>query len=133
LADIQAIVGRLSQHSFVIRGWSVTLVSVMFAIIASQNRQSWVMVLFALGSTLIFWILDAYYLRRERMFRHLYDAAAKRLTEGSVAPEVRPFDMDIRGYAARVPSFVATLFAGHIVAIPAMLASLIVTYALLAH
>jgi hypothetical protein len=132
LADIQVIVGRLSQHSFVIRGWSVTLVSVMFAIIASQGGRPMAMILFAMGATLIFWALDAFYLRRERLFRYLYKVTSMHLLQDEAAPELRPFDMDVQRYVDKVPSFAATLFTGHVVAIPAMLTTLIITYFLLA-
>lgn len=131
LADIQVIVSRLSQHSFIIRGWSVTLVSVLFAILSNRSRQSWGMILFALGATLIFWTLDAFYLRRERLFRHLYHAAAARLTQREATVDVRPFDMDVRKFENQVPGFAATLFTGHVVAIPAMLTTLILAYGLM--
>src|SRR6266568_4303355 len=128
LADGQAVIERLSQHSFVIRGWSVTLVSVVFAILSTRERtQSWP-VLIALAPALVFWILDAYYLRQERLYRCLYLAAGRRLTDGEAGPDVAPFDMDVSRYSSHVRSFTRTLFASHVLAIPAMLTVLIVTY-----
>lgn len=111
----------------------MTLVSVVFAILGSRERGSWTMALVALAPTLIFWGLDAYYLRRERLFRSLYFAAARRLTEGQGAPDVAPFDMDVTPYAADVRSLAATLFAGHVFVIPAMLVALIIAFAVLSY
>jgi hypothetical protein len=131
LEDVQAIITRLSQNSFVIRGWSVTLVSVVFAIISTRAHGSQALLLIALMPALIFWGLDAYYLRQERMFRKLYTAVAHRLTAGAAAPEVSPFDMDASRYADEVAGFFATLFAGHVLAIPAMLSVLALGYTVL--
>jgi hypothetical protein len=99
LADIQAVIARLSQSSFAIRGWSVTLVSIVFAIFVTAGGDH-VMIFTTLIPTAIFWTLDAYYLRKERLFRQLHNAAARQLTQPNPdeALAVMPFDMSTDRY-----------------------------------
>lgn len=133
LADVQAVITRMSQNSFIVRGWSVTLVSVVFAILGTRSGGSRMLALFALVPALIFWGLDTYYLRQERRFRCLYAAVARQLSDdGRTVEPVPLFDMEARRYVTAEPRFVATLFTGHVIAIPAMLAAVVLGYAVFA-
>lgn len=69
---IQAVISRMAGNSFALKGWSITLVSALFALAADEMNE-WYAVL-ALLPALSFWGLDAYYLRQEKLFRNLYDA-----------------------------------------------------------
>ncbi len=71
LVMIQKIIDRLSQHSFLIKGWSVTLVSAMFAL-AAQNANL-VFIYLAYFPPILFWILDSYFLWQEKLYRALYN------------------------------------------------------------
>ena len=70
LEMIQGIVNRLSSNSFQLKGWSVTLITALFAFAASGKdpRFSYI----AFFPALSFWLLDGYFLRQERLFRKLY-------------------------------------------------------------
>jgi hypothetical protein len=61
----------MAANSFVLKGWSVTLVTGLFALAADGGRGEYA----ALGlvPAVSFWWLDAYYLRLERLFRKLHD------------------------------------------------------------
>lgn len=73
LEFIQGVVDRLGRNSFLLKGWSMTvLVAGALLMMRLRPDQS----LFA--STLLipvfgFWLLDAYFLRQERLFRAEYD------------------------------------------------------------
>lgn len=71
LEMIQGIINRLSQNSFLLKGWSVILVSGLFAL-AAQNSQV-MFIYLAYFPAIAFWILDGYFLHQERLFRALYD------------------------------------------------------------
>ena len=71
LQMIQGVVNRLSHNSFLLKGWSVVLVSAMFALGASES--SLLFVLLAYFPAIVFWGLDGYFLRQEKLFRALYD------------------------------------------------------------
>ena len=71
LEMIQGIVNRLSHNSFLLKGWSVVLVSAMFALAAKDSQIMFVYL--AYFPAIAFWGLDGYFLRQERLFRELYD------------------------------------------------------------
>lgn len=72
LKMIQAVISRMAQNSFLIKGWTVTLIAALFALAAADSNPA--MVVIALVPAVGFWLLDAYFLRQERLFRSLYDA-----------------------------------------------------------
>lgn len=89
LEMVQAVVARLGTDSFLIKGWAVTLTVALFGFAISGD--DWRLAVLGAGPALALWCLDAYFLRAERLFRHLYDA----IRSGS--PEVEPFFMAATG------------------------------------
>ena len=71
LGMIQGVVNRLSHNSFLLKGWSVILVSAMFALAAKDAKV--VFIYLAYFPAISFWGLDGYFLHQERLFRALYD------------------------------------------------------------
>lgn len=69
LEMIQGVINRMGTNSFMIKGWAVTLVSALFALSVENHK----FVFIALIPILLFWYLDAFFLRQERLFRKLYD------------------------------------------------------------
>src|SRR2546421_3517124 len=68
---IQNVINRMANNSFFVKGWCVTLVSVLLALASQNNNPKYVIIAFL--PSIMFWILDAYFLRQERLFRKLYD------------------------------------------------------------
>ncbi len=68
---IQAVISRMAQNSFVLKGWSVTLGTGILGVAISEKQAvfAWLGFLPALA----FWGLDAFYLRQEKLFRALHD------------------------------------------------------------
>jgi len=66
---IQDIIKRMAFNSFMIKGWAITLVVVTLLLKGTEKYQVWI----AFIPLLVFWFLDAYFLRQERMYRILYD------------------------------------------------------------
>ena len=71
LEMIQGVVNRLSQNSFLLKGWSVILVSALMTLAAKDSNL--VFIFLAYFPALAFWFLDGYFLWQERLFRALYD------------------------------------------------------------
>lgn len=71
LEMIQGIVNRLSHNSFLLKGWTVVLVSALFALAAKD--KNYLFVYLAYFPSIAFWCLDGYFLWQERLFRALYD------------------------------------------------------------
>lgn len=72
LEFIQNTITRMSHNSFLLKGWAVTLVGALFAL--STKSIDGGIVLIAILLTAMFWLLDAYYLSKEHLFRLHYDA-----------------------------------------------------------
>ncbi len=69
---IQAVVSRLGTDSFLIKGWAVTLASAFIGFGISKSDAG--LAVAAVGPSVVFWLLDAYFLQAERLFRKLFDA-----------------------------------------------------------
>ena len=69
---IQDIIKRMASNSFIIKGWTVTLVVVTLLLRGSKYQ-----VLIAFIPILVFWFLDAYFLWQERLYRRLYNWVIK--------------------------------------------------------
>lgn len=65
---IQDIIKRLAFNSFMIKGWAITLVVVTLLLKGDKYQ-----VLISFIPLIVFWFLNAYFLRQERMYRKLYD------------------------------------------------------------
>jgi len=104
LKMIQGAIARMAQNSFLLKGWSVTLVTALVAVALSVTGKRYAVL--AIYPALAFWGLDAFYLRQERLFRRLHDAVL-------AAPERRPpiFSLDTEPVAATVPSWWSTLIS----------------------
>ena len=89
---IQAVVTRLGNSSFLIKGWTLTIAAAFFAVVTS--RQSWQIAVIGVVPLVGFWFLDGVFLRTERMFRRLYDDA--RLAD----TRVELLSMDVSPYRA---------------------------------
>ena len=102
LEMIQAISSRMASNSFFLKGWSVTLAAAIIALAASGTDRRFILV--ALIPAIAFWCLDAYYLRKERLFRKLYDDVRSLLVNqaGIAIPTEGLFSMKTSKYEVEV-------------------------------
>ena len=70
LEAIQRVVDRLSNISFILKGWAVSLVAGLMALAASGSNQGFVLIAYI--PIVVFWFLDAYFLMMERQYRELF-------------------------------------------------------------
>lgn len=76
LEFIQAIITRMGSNLFILKGWTITLIVALFTFTAKDTNN--IYVLFSYFVLFIFWILDGYFLSRERCFRALYNHVRKK-------------------------------------------------------
>lgn len=74
LESIQKIIERLSNCSFYLKGWAVTLVAGLTALAAKDSNTGYALIAYI--PVACFWFLDSYYLMMERQFKDLYKAQA---------------------------------------------------------
>lgn len=75
LEFIQGIINRMAHNSFIIKGWLLTIITALIAISINKDTNDLITVTFI--PIIIFWFLDAFFLRQERLFRHLYNKVRK--------------------------------------------------------
>ena len=86
LEIIQGVINRMANNAFLLKGWTVVLVSALFALAAKDSNKLYIYL--AYFPTIAFWILDGYFLWQERLYRKLYDKVRK------MSPSDIDFSMD---------------------------------------
>ena len=75
LSFIQGVITRMNSNSFSMKGWMVAIVSALCAVYASnaQADTAYVYFIAAIVADILFFFLDAYYLKMEKEYRNLYN------------------------------------------------------------
>lgn len=123
---IQGVVNRLSTNSFLLKGWTVVLVSALFALSAADSKLAFVFLAYI--PAVVFWGLDGFFLWQEKLYRKLYDHV-RGLDESEI-----DFSMDTTPFKteARAPTWIGatiskTLVPFHGVLIFAIIVVMILT------
>ncbi len=123
LEMIQGVVNRLSHNSFLLKGWSVVLVSAMFALSARDSAALFVYL--AYFPAIAFWGWTG--LRQEQLFRELYDKVRK-LPDSSV-----DYSMDTSEVSSEeVAPWICTVFSSTILGFHGVLVASITLVAFVA-
>lgn len=72
LEFIQQIINRYNSNSFIIKGWTITIVSAILALAGTVKEPRLIPI--AIIPIILFWFIDTYYLSNERCFVDLYNA-----------------------------------------------------------
>ncbi|EGR1463598.1 hypothetical protein D7151_06225 [Vibrio cholerae] len=70
LEFIQNVISRMNSNSFLLKGWSITLVSALFALAAKDANINYVLISYIVLP--VFWVLDGFFISTERAYRVLY-------------------------------------------------------------
>ena len=69
---IQNCISRMAQNSFLIKGWALTVVTVVLALM-EKNIDPIYLCLVLFIPLMAFWYLDAFFLQTEKMYRKMYE------------------------------------------------------------
>lgn len=69
---VQNCITRMGQNSFNIKGWLIALIIAVIALLP-ENINTKYICLIVCGVSLIFWYLDAFFLKTEKLYRWKYD------------------------------------------------------------
>ena len=83
LTIMQGVINRMAENSRSCKVWCVTLVAATLVLVARTGEPQHALI--ALVPTLLFWVLDAYYLGLERRFRKSYRAFVEKVHNGKIA------------------------------------------------
>lgn len=112
LTFIQDTIKRMAGNSFLLKGWSITLIIAITSIAIGLDvdlLDGKITRLYFIGLSiflvLIFWVLDAYYLSQERAYRGLYGKVSK--TESDKID----YSMDARSFLGGNNSWFSSMFS----------------------
>lgn len=71
LGIAQAVIQRMASNSASCKAWCITLVAAILVIVADKGEPTYALI--AVIPTLLFLVLDTYYLALERCFRNSYN------------------------------------------------------------
>jgi len=69
---IQACITRMAHNSFLIKGWTISIVAVVLALTGKSNEPV-LLCTIILIPLISFWYLDTFFLRTEKMYRLMYE------------------------------------------------------------
>src|SRR3989338_1576736 len=69
---IQSCISRMAHNSFLIKGWALTLITVVLAL-TEKSIDPIYLCLVIFIPLLSFWYLDAFFLQTEKMYRKMYE------------------------------------------------------------
>lgn len=94
LEMIEAIIERMAQNSFHLKGWTVALVSAISAILINGNDKR--LMILPLLPLISFWLLDAHYLQLERKYQILYRNVIEVDSDTNFSMDIRNMQIDER-------------------------------------
>lgn len=104
LEMIQNVISRMASNSFLLKGWTVTLVVGLLAFANIKEMNSNFMFL-ALVPALFFWVLDGYFIHQERLYVKLYEHVA------TLKNEQIDFLLDARQYEEKTGGVVSAFWS----------------------
>ncbi|SDI33820.1 hypothetical protein SAMN05192534_13613 [Alteribacillus persepolensis] len=104
LEMIQSVISRMASNSFMLKRWTTTLVTGLFAL-ANVAKMDAPFMLLAFIPTMMFWFLDAYFIQQERLFRKLYQYTAL------LKEEEIDFFMDVKPFQSKKSKWLHAIFS----------------------
>jgi hypothetical protein len=108
LEMIQGVINRMANNSFLLKGWSVTIVAGLLALSVATGEKI-ALICIALIPIVVFWILDGYFLWMERLFREVYKHVSKK-EESEI-----DFDMNFKDFIKGRNRWIPTIFSNTLV------------------
>ena len=128
LEMIQNVIKRLAKNSFQIKAWAATIFTA--TIVLTYSIINILIFLVLIIITFLFWTLDSYYLKQERLFRELYTQKVKQFNDDSEKKKIEMFDMNVSTF--QVDNVLKTMFSIseflYYIAIIGTLVAFLITY-----
>lgn len=112
---IQSCINRMAQNSFMVKGWLITLIAVVLALLPETFNMK-ALCIIGLIITFCFWYLDSFFLRLEKLYRWKYEWVIKeRLKMDEFCYDLNPYNNKMwlgnkDGTKKEVPSIYGVMF-----------------------
>ena len=105
----------MAANSFHLKGWSVVLVSALFALAGRDTKVYFVYLAYL--PALAFWVLDGYFLWQERMYRELYnDVRQSEDPNSDFSMNAQPYKGKVKSWPKTCISITLAIFHGMVAA-----------------
>lgn len=124
---VQNCISRMANNSFLLKGWAVSLVAVILAIIHEKINPIQISIILA-SIILCFWYLDAFFLRSEKMYRELYNWIIVERSNGNTE---KLYDLNAKRFEEKVGSIFSVMVSKTLrwfYGIPFMISIIILIY-----
>ena len=90
---IQNVITRMSHNSFLIKGWALSIVGIMLALLKDSifTSKGTLLLCIILVFTITFWYLDAFFLKTEKQYIKLYNWVIMNRQKGNYE---KPYDLN---------------------------------------
>jgi len=109
---IQACISRMAQNSFMIKGWAFALVAA-FAALTSEKLNLCVLCGVGIFILLMFWCLDAFFLKTEKLYRFKYEWVIAERPKGNreYLYDLNPYQKKTWMPNSNLPSVISVMFS----------------------
>lgn len=106
---IQGVINRMANNSFLLKGWTITLIVAVLALTRDTlvTNDVTYLSLVLLIPLFVFWYLDAFFLHKERCYIALYNWVIKNRTESNE----NLYDLNYRRFENEVDSIWKIMFS----------------------
>lgn len=109
---IQSCISRMAQNSFMVKGWVITLVAACCAVSSLTNNEWKLLFIFGALAIILFWYLDAFFLKMEHLYRFKYEWVIKnRLSKDQHAFDLNPYNKQMWETEKKEPSIMGVMFS----------------------
>lgn len=89
---VQSCINRMAQNSFLIKGWLITLLTVVIALLPETINLK-ILCIVGFITILCFWYLDGFFLKMEKLYRWKYDwIISNRQTSSENLYDLNPYN-----------------------------------------
>ncbi len=120
LRMIQEAINRMATCSFQLKGWAVTLAAALEVFLQGGASPGYLFV--PTLPVVAFWLLDAWYLRQERLFRRLFDNVRTQNSPADFSMDTNPFRVGAPSLLTAAGSPTLAGFYGPVLAVAMILA-----------
>lgn len=109
---IQSCITRMAQNSFMVKGWTVGIITVLIAL-AAEKIDAWMICLMSAAIVAVFWTLDAFFLKMEKCYRFKYNWVIIKRMEGNCdfLYDLNPYNTKTREDGIKTPAITSVMFS----------------------
>jgi len=109
---VQSCISRMAQNSFMIKGWAFALAAA-FAALTAESLDLYVVCAVGIFILLMFWCLDAFFLKMEKLYQFKYEWVIEERPKGNMEYlyDLNPYQSKMWKAGKKEPSVISVMFS----------------------